>query len=243
MPASTARTGNQAAAAAAPTGDLESRILSGVALACLDCANGYADRALHRVEQLQALSPADDMTAHHLAAVHLANLLSLVGRLEDAAALVKGRREKARQERDGMALHIWALTSGGVEVAAGRLSAARAAIEWLPTPDRTEPTFVDARRMSLLAEVAARTDDRTLLLEKVNEARDAYSSDSPAVRRDAAAVLGLAAWQRDDVHEGLRWLSGDISLLVTPIVPNVLDQLTLTARVASAAGDGRHDRS
>jgi DNA-binding CsgD family transcriptional regulator len=50
-------------------------------------------------------------------------------------------------------------------------------------------------------------------------------------------VLGLAAWQRDDVHEALRWLGGDISLFVTPIVPNVLDQLTLTARVASAAGD------
>ncbi|HUO38969.1 MAG TPA: LuxR family transcriptional regulator, partial [Mycobacterium sp.] len=28
-----------------------------------------------------------------------------------------------------------------------------------------------------------------------------------------------------------------ISLLVTPLVPTVLDQLTLTARVASAAGD------
>jgi DNA-binding CsgD family transcriptional regulator len=71
----------------------------------------------------------------------------------------------------------------------------------------------------------------------VSQARDAYSSDSPAVRRDAAGVLGLAAWQRDDVHEALRWLGGDISLLVTPIVPNVLDQLTLAARVASAAGD------
>src|SRR6201991_403997 len=92
-------------------------------------------------------------------------------------------------------------------------------------------------RMFILAEVAARTDDRTLLLQKVSEARDAHSNGSPAVRRDAAAVLALAAWQRDDVHEALRWLSGDISLLVTPIVPNVLDQLTLTARVASTAGD------
>ena len=50
-------------------------------------------------------------------------------------------------------------------------------------------------------------------------------------------MLGLAAWQRDDVHEAVRWLGGDISLLVTPFLPTVLDQLTLTARVASAAGD------
>jgi DNA-binding CsgD family transcriptional regulator len=124
-----------------------------------------------------------------------------------------------------------------MEVAAGRLSAARAAIEWLPTPDRTGSTYVDARRMFILAEVAARTDDRTLLLETMSEARDAYSNGSPAVRREAAGLLGLAAWQRDDVHEAVRWLGGDISLLVTPFLPTVLDQLTLTARVASAAGD------
>jgi len=228
---------NEAAAAAASTGDLESSILSGIALACLDCANGYAGRAIHRVEELQALTPAGDMTAHHLAAIHLANLLAVVGRLEDAAALVAGRTEKSQKERDGMALHIWALTAGVVQVAAGRLSAARAAIEWLPTPDRTGSTYVDARRMFTLAEVAARTDDRTLLLETVSEARDAYSNGSPAVRREAAGVLGRAAWQRDDVHEAARWLGGDISLLVTPLLPNVLDQLTLTARVASAAGD------
>src|SRR6516165_4656228 len=228
---------NEAAAAAASTGDLESSILSGIALACLDCANGYAGRALHRVEELQALIPAGDMTAHHLAAIHLANLLAVVVRVEDDAALVAGRTEKSQKERDGMGLHIWGLTAGVVHLAAGRLSAARAAIEWLPTPDRTGSTYVDARRMFTLAEVAARTDDRTLLLETVSEARDAYSNGSPAVRREAAGVLGRAAWQRDDVHEAARWLGGDISLLVTPLLPNVLDQLTLTARVASAAGD------
>lgn len=228
---------DEAAAAAASTGDLESSILSGIALACLDCANGYPGRALHRIEGLQALSPADDMTAYHLAAIHLANLLAVVGRTEDAAALVAGRTEKSQKERDGMGLHIWALTAGGTELAAGRLSAARAAIEWLPTPGRTGSTYVDVRRMIILAEVAARTDDRTLLLETMSEARDAYSNGSPAVCREAAGVLGLAAWQRDDVHEAARWLGSDISLLVTPFLPTILDQLTLTARVASAAGD------
>jgi DNA-binding CsgD family transcriptional regulator len=91
--------------------------------------------------------------------------------------------------------------------------------------------------MFILAEVAARTDDRTLLPETVSQARDAYSNGSPAVRREAAGLLGRAAWQRDDVHEALRWLGADISLFVTPLLPTVLDQLTLTARVASAAGD------
>ena len=98
-------------------------------------------------------------------------------------------------------------------------------------------TYVDARRMFILADVAAHTDDRMLLLETMSEAHDAYSNGSPAVRREAAGLLGLAAWQRDDVHEALRWLGADISLFVTPLLPTVLDQLTLTARVASTAGD------
>ncbi|OBE94122.1 LuxR family transcriptional regulator [Mycobacterium sp. 852002-10029_SCH5224772] len=237
LPGQDTAAADEAAAAAATTGDVESSILSGVALACLDCANGYPGRALHRVEELQTLTPAGDMTAHNLAACHLANLLAVVGRLEDAATLIANCTEKSQRERDGMALHIWALTTGVVQMAAGRLSAARATTERLPTPERTGSTFVTAMRMFTLAEVAARTDDRTLLIETMSEARDAYINGSPAVRRGAACALGLAAWQRDDVHEALRWLGGDTSLLVTPFLPTVLDQLTLTARVASAAGD------
>jgi DNA-binding CsgD family transcriptional regulator len=49
-------------------------------------------------------------------------------------------------------------------------------------------------------------------------------------------VLALAAWQRDDVHDAMRWL-GDITLFGSPIWPQVLDQVILAARVASAAGD------
>ncbi|OBI54410.1 AAA family ATPase [Mycobacterium sp. E796] len=228
---------NDAAAAAASTGDLESRILSAVALAYLDCADGYAVRGLRRVEELRALPPAGDMTTHNLAACHLANLLAVVGRSEDAAALIATSTEASQKERDGMALHIWALMAGVVRLAEGRLAAARAAIERLPTPERPGSTFVNAMRTFTLAEVAARTDDRTLLVETMNEARDAYSNGSPAVRRGSACALGLAAWQRDDVHEAVRWLGDDIPLLMTPFLPTVLDQLTLTARVASAAGD------
>lgn len=225
------------AAAAAATGDLEASILSGIALAYLDCANGYAGRALQRVEELQALTPAGDMTTHNLAACHLANLLAVVGRVDDAAALVASSTETSQKERDGMALHIWALMAGVVQVATGRLSAARASTECLPTPERPGSTFVNAMRMFTLAEVAARTDDRTLLIETTREARDAYSNGAPAVRRGAACALGLAAWQRDDIHEAHRWLGDDLPLLMTPFLPTVLDQLTLTARVASAGGD------
>jgi DNA-binding CsgD family transcriptional regulator len=70
----------------------------------------------------------------------------------------------------------------------------------------------------------------------VNDARDAYSTGESVVDRGAAYVLALAAWQRDDIHDATRWL-GDITLFGSPIWPQVLDQVILSARVASAAGD------
>jgi DNA-binding CsgD family transcriptional regulator len=90
--------------------------------------------------------------------------------------------------------------------------------------------------MLILAEVAAHTDDRNLLQQTANDARDAHSIGSPGQRRASAYVLARAAWYRSDVHEAVRWL-GDISLLGTPLFPHALVRLILGARVASAAGD------
>ena len=198
---------NEAAAAAASTGDLEATILANVTLALLDGGEGYAGRALRRLEELCALARTSDVTAaHDLAAIHYALLLAAVGRLDDAAAQVADGTEQARRERNAMALDMWATIDGVVHLAAGRLSAARAATESLPPPARTGVTELNMMRMLILAEVAVRTDDRNLLQQMVNDARDAYSTGSSVVGRGAAHVLALAAWQRDDVHDAMRWL-------------------------------------
>ncbi|MCW2653813.1 MAG: transcriptional regulator, luxR family [Mycobacterium sp.] len=229
---------NEAAAAAASTGDLESKIVANLTLALLDSGAGYAGRALRRLEELSALTRTSDATAaHDLAAMHYVHLLAAVGRLDDAAAQVADGIEQARREGNAMALDMWAPVDGVVHLTAGRLSAARAATESLPPPQRTGVTELDMIRMVILTEVAARTDDRTLLQQMVNDARDAYSTGSSVVRRGAAHVLALAAWQRDDVHDAMRWLGGDIILFGSPIWPQVLDRVILGARVASAAGD------
>jgi DNA-binding CsgD family transcriptional regulator len=227
----------EAAAAAASTGDLEATIMANLTLARLDCGDGYAGRALRRLEELCALARTSDATAaHDLAAMQYANLLAVVGQLDDAAAQVADGTEQARREGNVMALDIWATWDGVVHLTAGRLSAARAAAESLAPPARTGVTELDMIRMVILTEVAARTDDRTLLQQMVNDARDAYSTGSPVVGRGAAHVLALAAWQRDDVHDAMRWLGG-ITLFGSPIWPQVLDLVVLGARVASAAGD------
>jgi DNA-binding CsgD family transcriptional regulator len=228
---------NEAAAAAASTGDLEATILANVTLALLDCGEGYTGRALGRLEELCALARTGDATAaHDLVANHYALLLAVVGRLDDAAARVAEGIEHARREGNAMALDMWATLNGMVHLAAGRLSAARAATESLARPERTGASEPDMARIVILAEVAEHTDDRTLLQQMVNDARDAYSTGSSVVDRGTAYVLALAAWQRDDVHDAMRWL-GDITLFDSPLWPQVLDQVILGARVASAAGD------
>jgi DNA-binding CsgD family transcriptional regulator len=228
---------DEAAAAAASTGDLEATILANLTLALLDDGKGHAGRSVRRLEELCALARTSDATAaHDLAAIHYAYLLAVVGRLDDAAAQVADGTEQARREGNAMALDIWATWDGVVHLTAGRLSAARAAAESLPRPQRTAVTELDMIRTVILAEVAARTDDRTLLQQMVNDARDAYSTGPSVVGRGATYILALAAWQRDDVQDAMRWL-GDITLFESPLWPQVLDQVILGARVASAAGD------
>ena len=229
---------NEAAAAAASTGDLEATILADLILAVLDAGEGYAGRAVGRVEELCTLARTSGVTAaHDLAALHYAVLLTAVGRLDDAAAQVADGTAQARREHNAMALDTWATLDGVVHLAAGRLSAARASAESLPRPERTGATELDMVRMVILTEVAARTDDRTLLQQTVNDARDAYPTGSSVVDRGTAHLLALAAWQRDDVQDAMRWLGGDITLFGTPLWAQVLDQVILGARVASGAGD------
>ncbi|MGB3475586.1 MAG: AAA family ATPase [Mycobacterium sp.] len=226
-----------AGAAAAATGDLEATIMADVTLALLDAGEGYTSRALRRFEELSPLAHTNETAlAHAYAGMYEANLLAVVGRLDDATARVADGMEQARREGNAMALDLWAVFSGLVHLAAGRLSAARDATESLPPPQPTGATEHDVLRMVILGEVAAHTDDRNLLQQMVNDARDAHSTGSAGIRRGSAYVLARAAWQRDDVHDAMRWL-GDVILLATPFFPHALVRLILGARVASAAGD------
>ena len=229
---------DEAAAAAASIGDPESKIVTDLTLACYDCADGYTGRALGQLEGLAALARSGELTAAHLlAANYYANLLAVIGRLDDAAAEAAAGTARARRERNPMAVDIWATIDAMLHVAAGRLSAARAAAESLPPPQPTGATELDMVRVVVLAEVAVHTDDRNLLQRMVTHAHDAYPTGAAMIRRAAAHVLALAAWQRDDVHDAMRWLGGDITLFGPPLTPQVLDQVILSARVASAAGD------
>jgi DNA-binding CsgD family transcriptional regulator len=228
---------SEAAAAAAATGDLEATVLADVTLALIDDGEGYAGRSVRRLEQLCALTrTCDAAAAYDWAATNYAMLLAVVGRLDDAADHVADVMAQARRAGNTMALDTWATLDGVVHLSAGRLSAARAATESLPPPAQAGATEPDMLRMVVLAEVAVHTGDRNLLQQTANDARDAYSAGSSVVGRGTAHVLALAAWQRGDIQDAMRWLGG-ITLFESPLWAQVLDLVVLGARVASAAGD------
>ena len=62
-------------------------------------------------------------------------------------------------------------------------------------------------------------------------------SASPLLSCGAAYVAALAAWDRGDIHDAARWLGGQNTRVITPLWPNVFDQIILMSRVASVAGD------
>jgi DNA-binding CsgD family transcriptional regulator len=232
-------TANEAYAAAEATGDDESRVLCEATLAALDAVDGYVGRAIERMDNLAALTRnSDPSLAHELAAMHRASLLTYVGRVQDARAQVVIGSEKARREHSGMALQLWALTDGFVHLAAGRLSDTRASAESVPRPQESDWSPTKAVRLVLLAEVGAHTGDPTLLHETHAEALAAGSAGSQAARAGTAYVLAKAAHRQGDIHEAARWLGGGIAPFTTPLwLWLAPDQLTLGARVASAAGD------
>jgi DNA-binding CsgD family transcriptional regulator len=193
-------------------------------------------RALERVERLRSLAyRTETALAHAYAGMFHANLLAVIGRLDDATTRASEGIGQADREGNSLALTTWAVYNGWVHLAAGRLSAARDAADSLPPPQATGATEQDVHRMLILAEVAAHTDDRNLLQQTAIDARDA-NFGSPGQLRASAYVLTRAAWYRGDIHEAARWLGG-ISLLGTPLFPHALVRLILGARVASAAGD------
>jgi ATP/maltotriose-dependent transcriptional regulator MalT len=227
-----------AAAAASATGDLEARIVSDTALALIDYQDGYAVRALRRMDEVDLLTRSGEAAFGGIyAAKRRAALIVGTGSLKEAWAQVAEGTEKAHRERNAMALPGWTHLGGMVHAAAGRLAAARDTIEALPRREWANRTEVNIERILVLAEVAARTGDRKLLQELVSEALRLYRSTSPLLSCGAAYVVALAAWHRGDLHDAVRWLGSQNARVITPLWPNVFDQVILMSRVASAAGD------
>ena len=215
----------EAVAAAEATGDSESRIICGTALAITDYVDGQALRALGRIESLRA-EDGDQSFASTLADYHRANLLVFLGRSDEATALTSLGVEIARREGNEMASVLWALESAAIDLATGHLAGARATLDAVAAPLWGVMSEISMHRWMILAEVSSLTGDRKLLQDIIIEAHAGNPVGITLVNKGAAYVLALAAWDCGDVHEAVRWLSCDSGQVFNPLWMNPFDKLS-----------------
>ncbi len=228
----------QAVASAEATSDPESRIICEITTAITDYVDGHALRALDRINKIDLRADATDLSwAHTLAAIHRTNVLGFLGRSDDASAIAAQGMNAARQEGSEVALALWALEGAMVQLATGDVAAARSTLEEVSPQHWGTMSEMSMNRWLILADVAVHIGDQELLHNAVIQARSADPSGTTLVNRGAAYVLALAACQRDDVHDAVRWLSCDTGHVLNALWPNCFGQLIFTARVAVAAGD------
>ncbi|CPR12120.1 regulatory protein [Mycobacterium bohemicum DSM 44277] len=104
------------------------------------------------------------------------------GSLDEATTIVSEGSERAAAQRNQMALQLLTQMRAQVDLAAGRLEAARRAVESLPKRERMTWSRIGGRiGLMTLARVALHTDDRSLVREVTVHARDAYTAGGPGV--------------------------------------------------------------
>jgi DNA-binding CsgD family transcriptional regulator len=239
-PAAAVPAAEAAVAAGEATGDLQTQVMSGLSLACIDGARGGCSRALDRVAELRRRTRSADHEPYvGILDFHHANLLAVLGRLDAARSVLVEGVTRARRERNGLLLSIWTQFGGGVSLAAGELSDARAELDTgVQLGDEVlAGTFSGVVQMLTLSQLAAHTGDGEMARAATAAARLVTGDSSPAVRRLAARILAMAAATRGDSVAAVRLLADDPLAPATPLLPNDFGYHPWVARIALAAGD------
>lgn len=221
--------------------DPQARTLATVAHCCLLGARGEWAAALAELERL--LVDARSRPREPYLAVpefHHANLLAVLGRVDDARRAVGAGLARAQQERGSRSLAFWHQLAGLVNLAGGNLTAARSEAEAdaeaapFGAERPASGSFTGTVRILTLAQVGTHTGDRRLVGEIARAAREAHRHTSGSARTLAARVLAAEALRAGEPAEADRWLAEDPVLGAGPMLPLDLDQLRMLANVAIA---------
>ncbi len=224
------------------TADVETRVVAGLALALVDGLRGAYGQALARLEDLCRVFRGHDRALFSaVLAVHRSNTLAVLGRIDDARAMVVDGIVSARQERDTLLLDAWTRFGGLLRLAAGELADARAEAAWSGPPgDEPDPdTFAGVARMVASCHVGVHAGDPASMRAGRAAARRVGPGSSPAVRLLAARLLARTAPGPGAAAESVRLFAGDPLLPATPLVPCDYGYQPRVARLARQAGDTR----
>lgn len=216
-------------------GDLQARVVNGMAAAAAESARGAITLALRRVEGLRRLTGRLEPEPWlGILAVHHAHLLALAGRLDEAQLCVIEGVRRARGDRDELLLGLWSKLRGLLSLAAGRLSDASA--ELGSGLDEQIGSYGGLVRMTAGFQLATHTGDAELAKTAWKLARRTDDA-SPAVRRLATRILAARAAAGGDAAEAARMLADDPLATATPLVPSDFGYHPWVVRTAVAAGD------
>ncbi|MBB3750402.1 ATP/maltotriose-dependent transcriptional regulator MalT [Mycolicibacterium sp. BK634] len=221
--------------------DASVKVLACLAMANVECANGFGSQSLATLGDVRSRIRAGDVgtAVTHLANFHHANVALTLGRLEDATEAINRGVDAARRGEDTVIAQNFVHLTAMCAVIQGKLDEARSAVESLPDGVRFMNNGVSGLiHVFVLSELAARTEDRNLA-RIAGLAADYLMDRGPARRRAACGAQAFMAWQQGDAVRAADAFERGGELLGTPLLALDLDHTVLAARVAAGANGGR----
>ncbi|WP_179473821.1 LuxR C-terminal-related transcriptional regulator [Mycolicibacterium vinylchloridicum] len=215
-------------------------VLAGLTLANVECAAGFGSRSLATLADVRSRIRASDggTAVAHLANFHYASITLTLGRFDEATQAITRGVDAARRGEDTVIAQNFVHLAAIRAVIHGRLDEARSTVESLPDGVRFMNNGVSGLiHVSVLSELAARTEDRNLA--RIAGLAAEYLMDrGPARRRAACGAQAFIAWQHGDAARAAHALEQGGELLGTPLLALDLDRTVLAARIAAGANHG-----
>jgi DNA-binding CsgD family transcriptional regulator len=202
-------------------------------LAGAHLSRGESEQATDRLDELLSRDYQDaDAPLRNL---HIANLLHCLGRTGEAAETLIAAQRSARRAGDGPLISLCTQFSVMLNLAAGRVTDARARAKSmaLPLGEAGDLTLASTVQMISYAGLALHTGDTELRGTAQALAGRAQSDDSPATRRWAARVMAVLADTAPPL-EAIRLIGDDPLLPAALPMPADQDFLVFAARLAAA---------
>jgi DNA-binding CsgD family transcriptional regulator len=204
----------RAGAEPAASGDDAAGHAAALAEVLLEEAHGHHDRALSLAHAGRSF-PATIFAKTGDGALRLAyaRLLAVGGDLDRGLELMEAGMGRAERDGQRWLLALWGSARARLLLEAGDLSGARAAADAAMAAGTGRSELVaDPDAAILLGRMARHTGDGRGVRAAVRAARDLHEHGVPAVRRHAAWLLALAAFDSDRPREAVAWLCDDDEL-------------------------------
>jgi DNA-binding CsgD family transcriptional regulator len=213
----------------------------GLGMGGLQNVEGDFKGSLESIEAALRLGrSAGDHARERIATQFLCGALIVLDRVDEALELAAQADEDARRDRQAWAMHMLDLWRGRELQQLGRLDEASALLTPHFTPEALLPAVGDAAAVAALGRIAIHTGDGELTQRTTELAHVMLKESSPGVRRHAAWLLALQAFDAGDALAARDWLTAlgvQERRTVIPRFPmDVTDEVQL-ARIAISSSD------